>query len=170
MEIYTPADHDATTAKSVIVQCMVDQEGWFTKIQQGVYKNCRIVLVSITDTASLNNAKVAHDAVTTNGGQFNERGYPPLTVSIEANKLVVYDDRKYNGKSVQCNLNKANYAVGTKKKCLDTASEKMHVTVIYWDDLINWRDQWKTFKLVVNWKPLGQNSRVYKILCRWHRG
>ena len=101
MEIYTTADNDATTAKSVIVQCMVDQEGWFTKIQQGLYKNCPILLVSITDTASLNEAKVAHDAVTTNGGQFNERGYPPLTVSIEANKVVVVvrcDDWKYNGK------------------------------------------------------------------------
>ena len=72
-----------------------------------------------------------------------------------------YDDQQYNEKSVQCKLNKANYAVGTTKKCLDTASEKMHVRVIYWYDIINWLDQWKSPKLVVNWKPLGQNSRVY---------
>ena len=81
-----------------------------------------------------------------------------------------YEVQKYNEKSVRCNLNKVNYPVGTTKKCLDTASEKMYVTVVYWDDIINWLDQWKSLKLVVNWKPLGKNSRVYKSLCPWYRG
>ena len=38
-------------------------------------------LVSITDSASLNEAKAANDAVTSNGGQFNQGSYTPLTVS-----------------------------------------------------------------------------------------
>ena len=36
----------------------------------------------------------------------------------------------------------------------------MYVTVTYRDALTNWIDQWKSLKLVVNWKLLGQNSRV----------
>ena len=38
-------------------------------------------LASITDNASLNEGKAANDAVTTNGGQFNQGSYTPLTVS-----------------------------------------------------------------------------------------
>ena len=57
-------------------------------------------------------------------------------------------------------MNKATYPVGTTKKCLDTASEKLYVTVIYRDDLVHFIDQWKHLQLIVNWKPLGINSRV----------
>ena len=120
-------------------------------------------LTSITDTASLNTAKAAYDAVKTAGGSFNQGGYPPLTASIEFNKFVVvarYDNRRYNEKKVRCNLNKATYAVDTTKKCRDTATEKVYVTVIYRESLTSWIDSWKTLKLVVNWKPIGQNSRV----------
>ena len=118
---------------------------------------------SISNLSTLNTAKAAYDAVITAGGKFNQGGYPPLTASIEFNKFVVvarYDNRRYNEKSVRCNLNKATYAVGTTKKCRDTASEKVYVTVIYQESLTSWLDQWKTLKLIVNWKPLGQNSRV----------
>ena len=108
---------------------------------------------SINNLSTLNTAKAAYDAVITAGGKFNQGGYPPLTASIEFNKFVVvarYDNRRYNEKSVRCNLNKATYAVGTTKKCRDTASEKVYVTVIYQESLTSWLDQWKTLKLIVN--------------------
>ena len=71
-----------------------------------------------------------------------------------------YDNRRYNEKSVRCNLNKATYAVDTTKKCCNTATEKVYVTVIYRESLTTWLNKWKTLKVVVDWNPLRQNSRV----------
>ena len=163
MEVKIPTDTGTACAKAIIAQ-------WHGRPRRLVYKDSANSiqelsnpLSSITNSASLNTAKANYDSVKTNGGKFNQGGYPPLTVSIDSNNLVVvarYDNRKYNEKSVRCNLNKAKYAVGTTKKCLDTASEKMYVTVIYRESLTSWIDQWKSLKLIVNWKPLGQNSRV----------
>ena len=39
-------------------------------------------------------------------------------------------------------------------------TKKVYVTVIYQEPLTNWLNQWKTLKLIVNSKPLGQNSRA----------
>ena len=163
MDINIPTDTGTTTAKSVIVQ-------WHGRPRRLVYKDSRgsiydlsNPLSSITNTATLNTAKAAYNVVKTAGGTFNQRGYLPLLVKIASNNLVVvarYDNRKYNDKSVRCNLNEARYRVGRTKTCLDTATQKLYVTVIYRDALTNWIDQWKSLKLVVNWKPLGQNSRV----------
>ena len=163
MDINIPTDTGTTSAKSVIVQWHGRPRRLVYKDSSGSVQELSNPLTSITNTASLNTAKAAFDAVKTAGGKFNQGGYPPLTASMEFNKFVVvarYDNRKYNEKSVRCNLNKATYAVDSTKKCLDTASEKMYVTVIYRESLTSWLDQWKTLKLVVNWKPLGQNSRV----------
>ena len=70
-----------------------------------------------------------------------------------------YDNRKYNNKSVRCNLNEARYRVDRTKKCLNTTS-KLYVTVIYREALTNWIDQWKSLKVIVNWNPLETNSHV----------
>ena len=108
-------------------------------------------------------AKADYDPVIAIGGQFNQGDYPPLTFSIDSNKLAIvarYDNWKYNEKLVGCNLNKAKCTIDTTKKCLDTASEKMYVTVIYQESLTSWIGQWKTLKLIVNLKPLGKNNRV----------
>ena len=163
LDVYIPNDTGTSTAKSTIAQ-------WHGRPRRLVYKDsARSVqeltnpLKSITNTATLNTAKTAYDAVITAGGKFNQGGYPPLTASIEFNKFVVvarYDNRRYNEKSVRCNLNKATYAVDSTKMCRNTASEKVYVTVIYREALCTWLDNWKTLKLVVNWKPIGQNSRV----------
>ena len=163
MDINIPTATGTATAKSVIVQWHGRPRRLVYKDSWGSVQKLSDPLDSITDSATLKTAKAAYDAVKTARGKFNQGGYPPLTVSIEANKLAIvarYDNRRYNDKSARCNLNKARYTVGQTKKCLDTASEKMYITVIYRDDLTNWTDQWKTLKLIVNWKPLGQNSRV----------
>ena len=163
LDVYIPNDTGTAAAKSTIAQ-------WHGRPRRLVYKtSAQFVkeltnpLKSITNTATLNTAKADYDAVTTAGGTFNQGGYPPLTASIEFNKFVVvarYDNRKYNEKSVRCNLNKATFAVDTTKMCRNTASEKVYVTVIYRESLTGWLNKWKTLKLIVNWKPLGQNSRV----------
>ena len=162
MDIKIPNDTGTATAKSVIVQ-------WHGRPRRLVYKaSNRSIdelsnpLSSITDNASLNTAKAAFDAIMSAGGKFNQGGYPPLAVKIVSNKVAVvarYDNRRYNDKSDRCNLNEATYAVNSTKKCLDTAS-KLYTTVIYRDALANWIDQWKSLKLIVNWKPLRENSRV----------
>ena len=163
LQVNIPNDTGTAAAKSTIAQWHGRPRRLVYKDSSGSVQELSNPLTSITDKASLNTAKAAFDAVETAGGQFNQGGYPPLTASMEFNKFVVvarYDNRRYNEKSVRCNLNKATYAVDSTKKCLDTASEKMYVTVIYRESLTTWLDQWKTLKLVVNWKPLGQNSRV----------
>ena len=163
MDINIPTDTGTATAKSVIVQWHGRPRRLVYKDSSGSIHQLSNPLSNITDTASLNSAKDDFDAVITAGGTFNQGGYPPLSVSIESNKFVVvarYDNRRYNDKSVRCNLNKATYPVGTTKKCLDTASQKLYVTVIYRDNLTNFIDQWKHLKLIVNWKPLGTYSRV----------
>ena len=163
LEVNIPNDTGTATAKSTIAQ-------WHGRPRRLVYKDSANSiqeltnpLSSITNSASLNTAKTAYDDVIANGGQFNQGGYPPLTASMEFNQFVVvarYDNRRYNEKSVRCNLNKATYAVGITKKCRDTATEKVYITVIYREPLTSWLNKWKTLKLIVNWKPLGQNSQV----------
>ena len=163
MEINIPTDSGTACAKTIVAQWHGRPRRLVYKDSAGTIQELSNPLSSITNTATLNTAKAAYDAVITNGGQFNQGGYPPLTVSIDSNQLAIvarYGNRKYNEKSVRCNLNKAKYTVGTTKKCLDTASEKMYITVIYRESLTSWIGQWKTLKLIVNWKPLGQNSRV----------
>ena len=163
LEVNIPNDTGTAAAKSTIAQWHGRPRRLVYKDSAGAIQELSNPLSSITDTATLNTAKADYDAVITNGGQFNQGGYPPLTASMEFNKFVVvarYDNRKYNEKSVRCNLNKATYAVNTTKKCRDTASEKVYVTVIYRESLTSWLGKWKTLKLIVNWKPLGQNSRV----------
>ena len=163
MDINIPTDSGTATAKSVIVQWHGRPRRLVYRDSSGSIKDLSDPLPSISDTASLNTAKATYNAIKTAGGKFNQGGYPPLTVKMAFNKLAIvarYDNRKYNDKSVRCNLNEATYTVGSTRKCLDTATQKMYVTVIYRDALTNWIDQWKSLKLVVNWKPLGQNSRV----------
>ena len=163
MNINIPTDTGTATAKSVIVQWHGRPRRLVYRDSSGSINDLSNPLSSITNTASLNAAKAAYNAIKTAGGKYNQGGYPPLTVKIAFNKLAIvarYDNRKYNDKSVRCNLNEATYSVGRTRKCLDTATQKMYVTVIYRDDLTNWIDQWKSLKLIVNWSPLGQNSRV----------
>ena len=163
LDVNIPTDTGTATAKSVIVQWHGRPRRLVYKPKTGAVQELSNPLSSITNTATLNTAKADYDAVKTAGGKFNQGGYPPLTVKIASNKLAIvarYDNRRYNDKSSRCNLDEATYTVGTTRKCLDTATQKMYVTVIYRDDLTNWIDQWKTLKLVVNWKPLTQNSRV----------
>ena len=162
MDIKIPSDTGTTTAKSVIVQWHGRPKRLVYKDSSGV-KELRDPLLTIANTATLDTAKRDYNNVTTAGGKFNQGGYPPLAVKIASNKLVVvarYDNRRYTDKSVRCKVDEATYTVGSTKKCLDTATQKMYVTVIYRDALTNWIDKWKYLKLVVNWKPLGQNSRV----------
>ena len=163
MDINIPNDTGTATAKSVLVQ-------WHGRPRRLVYRHSSDPikelcdpLESITDTTSLNMAKATYDAVKKACAKFNQRGYPPLAVSIYHNKVVVvarYDNRMYNDKLVRCNVNKATYIVDETKKCLDAGNQKLYITVIYRDDLANWIDQWKTLKLVANWSPVGQNSGV----------
>ena len=163
MDINIPTDTGTAKAKSVIAQWHGRPRRLVYKPKTGAVQELSNPLASITDTASLNTAKAAYDAVKTAKGKFNQGGYPPLTVKIASNKLAIvarYDNRRYNDKSDRCNLNEATATVDSTKKCLDTATKKMYVTVIYRDDLTNWMDQWKTLKLIVNWNRLGQNSRV----------
>ena len=163
MEINIPKDTGTATAKSVIAQWHGRPRRLVYKEKNGAIKELSNPLSSIKDDASLKTAKDDYDDVKTAGGKFNQGGYPPLTVKIASNKLAIvarYDNRKYNDKSARCNLNEAKYAVGTTKKCVDKATDKMYVTIIYREDLTNWTDQWKTLKLVVNWEPLGTNSRI----------
>ena len=163
MNINIPTDTGTATAKSVIVQWHGRPRRLVYRDSSGSINDLSNPLSSITNTASLNAAKAAYNAIKTAAGKYNQGGYPPLTVKIAFNKLAIvarYDNRKYNDKSVRCNLNEATYSVGRTRKCLDTATQKMYVTVIYRDDLTNWIDQWKSLKLIVNWSPLGQNSRV----------
>ena len=163
MDINIPTDSGTTSANSVIVQWHGRPRRLVYKDSSGSVQELSNPLASITNTASLNSAKAAFDAVKTAGGKFNQGGYPPLTVSIQANKLAVvarYDNRRYNDKSARCNLNKATYTVDKTKKCLDTATQKMYITVIYREDLRTWIDHWKTLQLVVDWNTIGTNSRV----------
>ena len=163
LEVYIPNDTGTATAKSTIAQWHGRPRRLVYKDSLGSVQDLTNPISSVNNLSTLNTAKAAYDAVITAGGKFNQGGYPPLTARIEFNKFVVvarYDNRKYNEKSVRCNLNKATYAVDTTKKCRNTGSEKVYVTVIYRESLTSWLDQWKTLKLVVNWKPLGQNSRV----------
>ena len=163
LEVNIPTATGTATAISVISQ-------WHGRPRRLVYKplvgsvqELTNPINSIINTATLNAAKAAYDAVITAGGKFNQGGYPPLTVKIGSNKLAIvarYDNRRYNDKSVRCNFDVATYQVDKTKRCLDTATQKMYVTIIYRDALTNWIDQWKSLKLVVNWKPLGKNSRV----------
>ena len=162
MDIKILNDTGTATAKSVVVQ-------WHGRPRRLVYKDSNESidelsnpLSSITDNASLNTAKAAFDAIKSAGGKFNQGGYPPLAFKIVSNKIAVvarYDNRRYNDKSDRCNFNEVTYAVNSTKICLDTAS-KLYATVIYRDALANWIDQWKSLKLIVNWKPLRENSRV----------
>ena len=163
MDINIPRDTGTATAKSVIVQWHGRPKRLVYKFSRGSAQVLRDPLSSIANTSTLNTALRDYNGVITAGGTFNQGGYPPLAIKIASNKLVVvarYDNRMYNDKSVRCNLNEATYTVGSTKKCLDTATQKMYVTVIYRDALTNWINQWKSLKLVVNWNPLGQNSRV----------
>ena len=162
MDINIPTDTGTATAKSVIVQWHGRPRRLVYKDSSGSVQELSDLLSSITNTTSLNTARADYNAVKTAGGKFNQGGYPPLAVKIASNKLVVvarYDNRRYNDTSVRCNLNEARYAVDRTKKCLNSAN-KLYVTVIYRDALTNWIDQWKSLKLVVNWKALRQNSRV----------
>ena len=163
MDINIPTDTGTATAKSVIAQWHGRPRRLVYKPKKGAVQELSDPLSSITDTASLNTAKTAYNAIINAKGKFNQGGYPPLTVKIASNKLAIvarYDNRRYNDKSSRCNLNEATFKVDKLKRCLDTTTEKMYVTIIYRDDLTNWIDQWKTLKLIVNWKPLGQNSRI----------
>ena len=163
MDIKMPTDTDTATAKSVIVQWHGRPRRLTYKDSGGSIRDLRNPLSSIINTATLKTAKDNYDAVKTAGGKFNQGGCPPLSVKITSNKLVVmarYDNRKYNDKSVRCNVNETTYTVGTTKRCLNTATQKMYLIIIYRDALTNWIDQWKSLKLIVNWNRLGQNSRV----------
>ena len=164
MDINIPSDTGTATAKST---------QWHGRPRRLRYKDYRgsirdlpNPLSTITNTSSLNTAKANYNAVKTACGKFNQGGYPPLAVKIASNKLVVvarYDSRKYTDKSVRCNVNVARYRVGRIKRCMNTATQKMYLTVIYRDTLTNWINQWKSLKLIVNWNRLGKNSlvRVY---------
>ena len=163
MENNIPTDSGTACAKASVAQWHGWPRGLAYKDSAWTIQELSNSLSSITDTATLSTAKADYDAVITIGGQFNQGGYPPLTVSIDSNKLAIvarYDNWKYNEKLVGCNLNKAKCTIDTTTKCLDTASEKMYVTVIYQESLTSWIGQWETLKLIVNWKTLGQNSRV----------
>ena len=148
LEVYIPNDTGTATAKSTIVQWHGRPRRLVYKDSLGSIQELTNPLPSITNTFTLNTAKNAYNAVIKAGGRFNQGRYPPLTASIVFNKSVVvarYDSRRYNEKSVPCNLNKAKYAVDTTKKCHNRATKKVYVTVI---------------KLIVDLKPLGQNSRT----------
>ena len=163
MDIKIPTDTGTATAKSVIVQWHGRPRRLTYKDSGGSIRDLTNPLSTITNIASLNTAKANYNAVKTAGGKFNQGGYSPLAVKIASNKLVVvarYDNWKYNDKSVRCNVNEARYRVGRIKRCLNTATQIMYLTVIYRDALTNWIDQWKSLKLIVNWNHFGQNSRV----------
>ena len=162
LEVYIPNDTGTATAKSTIVQWHGRPRRLVYKDSLGSIQELTNPLPSITNTSTLNTAKNACNAVIKAGGKFNQGGYPPLTASIVFNKFVVvarHDNRRYNEKSVRCNLNKAKYAVDTTKKFHNPGNKKVYVTVIYQEPLTNWLNEWKTLKLIVDSKPLAQNSR-----------
>ena len=162
MDIKISNDTGTATAKSVIVQWHGRPRRLVYKDSNGFIHELSNPLSSINDAASLNTSKAAFDAVKSAGGKFNQGGYPPLAVKIASNNLVVvarYDNRRYNNKSVRCNVNEARCRVDRTRKCLNGTS-KLYVTLIYREALTNWIDQWKSLKLIVNWNPLETNSRV----------
>ena len=173
--ILIPSDNGTTNAQSLIAQWHGRPRRLVYKDASGSIKELADPLPSITNNASLKTSKAAYDAVKRAGGKFNYGGYAPLSVSIVDNNLAVetrYDNRRYNEKKIRCGLNKATYPVGTTKKCLNTATEKMYATVIYREPLTDWIDRWNHLKLHVNWRPLGSNSTVrvfknFEIVKEW---
>ena len=50
--------------------------------------------------------------------------------------------------------------VNKTKPCLDTPKQKMYATVIHREPLADWIERWNHLKLIVDWQPLGVNSKV----------
>ena len=118
LEVYIPNDTGTATAKSTIAQWCGWPRRLVYKDSLGSARDLTNPISSINNLSTLNTAKAAYDAVITAGGKFNQGGYPPLNASIEFNKFVVvarYDNRRYNEKSVRCNLNKATYELVLRK-------------------------------------------------------
>ena len=161
--IKIPRDAGTATATSVIVQWHGRPRRLVYKDLSGSIEELHDPLPSITDNASLKRSKDAYDAVINNGGNFNQGGYPPLSVSIADNKFVVlarYDNRRYNEKKVRCNIKKATHPVGATQICHNTATELVNATVIYRENLTDWIDKWNNLQVFVDWKPLGKISHV----------
>ena len=103
MEILIPFDTDTRAENSVIVHWHGRRRGLVYKDSAGAKLELSVLynpLTSIKDTTSLNIAKAARAA----SWKFNERVYPPVTVSTVANKLILvvrYNNRRYNDKSVR---------------------------------------------------------------------
>ena len=102
-------------------------------------------LPTIKDYASLNRAINIYDNVLKSGGKFDQGGYPPLSVWIYKNHLVVlarYDNRKYVDKSIRCDTDYTKIPIGQPKKCLDTLTDKLILTVIHRESLNGWINKW----------------------------
>ena len=158
-----PRDSGTAAATSVIVQWHGRPRRLVYKDASGSIKKLHDPLKSIWNPASLKKSKDAYDAVKRACGKFNQGGYPPLSVSIARNKLVVlarYDNRMYNEKKIRCGIKKDTHPVGTTKICLNNATGLLNATVIYREPLTDWIGKWTNLQVHVDWKPLGTISRV----------
>ena len=161
--IKIPRDRGTANATSVIVQWHGRPRRLVYKDALGSIKKLDDPLKSISSPVSLKKAKDAYDAVKRANGKFNQGGYPPLSVSIASNKLVVlarYDNRTYNEKTIRCEIKKDTHPVGTTKICLNNTNGLLNATVIYREPLTDWIDKWTNLQVFVNWKPLEIISQV----------
>ena len=161
--IKIPRDRGTANATSVIVQWHGRPRRLVYKDALGSIKKLDDPLKAISSSASLKKAKDAYDAVKRANGKFNQGGYPPLSVSIARNKLVVlarYDNRTYNEKKIKCRIKKHSHPVGTTKICLNNTNGLLNATIIYREPLTDWIDKWTNLQVFVNWKPLETISHV----------
>ena len=160
--IKIPRDTGTAAATSVIVQWHGRPRRLVYKDALGSIKELDDPLLSITNNANLKKAKDDYDAVKRTGGSFSQGGYPPLSVSIASDNLVVvarYDNRTYIEK-IGCGIKKATHPVGTTKICRNTATELVNATVIYREPLTDWIDKWSNLHVFVDWNTVGNISRV----------